>query len=181
MAIQVNNKAVLLGLLGIAGIVAIYLYYPSKDSDIKAALQKNSDAKDAKGGLLQKLTNKESKEQSKSGTMSWDDQKGEAGGNMLIKSSGEFVHVMGLKIFRREVVSSKGTPSGSFLFLHGMKFSSETWWDLGTLSVAANKGYRAVAIDLPGNMQLFILQLHTIIHNFFFFFARNFYQSAQWF
>lgn len=159
MAIQVNHKAVVLGLLGVAGIIAIYLYYPSKDSDIKAALQKNSDTKETNGGLLQKL--KESKDQSKSDTMSWDDQKGEAGGNMLIKSSEEFVHVMGLKIFRREVVSSKGTPSGSFLFLHGMKFSSETWWDLGTLSVAANKGYRAVAVDLPGNMQCTILYIIT--------------------
>ncbi len=38
----------------------------------------------------------------------------------------------------------------SLLFLHGASFNAKTWEDLGTLALMAEKGYRAVAIDLPG-------------------------------
>ncbi len=36
------------------------------------------------------------------------------------------------------------------LFLHGMKFSSQTWNDLGTLDFFESKGFHPIAVDLPG-------------------------------
>ncbi len=36
------------------------------------------------------------------------------------------------------------------LFLHGMKFSAQTWNDLGTLAFFESKGFHPVAVDLPG-------------------------------
>ena len=41
-------------------------------------------------------------------------------------------------------------PSLQVLLLHGMAFSSRNWEEIGTLSLLAALGYRAVAVDLPG-------------------------------
>jgi len=44
-----------------------------------------------------------------------------------------------------------GPPQGrAVLLLHGGRFNSRTWLELGTLEILAKNGFRAVAIDLPG-------------------------------
>ena len=42
------------------------------------------------------------------------------------------------------------TSNPDILFLHGMKFSAQTWNDLGTLDFFESKGFHPVAVDLPG-------------------------------
>ena len=36
------------------------------------------------------------------------------------------------------------------LFLHGAKYTSENWVNLGTLKLLNEKGYRTAAVDIPG-------------------------------
>jgi abhydrolase domain-containing protein 14 len=36
------------------------------------------------------------------------------------------------------------------LLLHGKKFNAQTWKDLGTLTLLAKSGFRAIAVDMPG-------------------------------
>lgn len=61
------------------------------------------------------------------------------------------VQVQGQGLFFREARPGSGqTAHFCVLLLHGIRFSSETWQDLGTLHRLAQAGYRAVAIDLPG-------------------------------
>lgn len=46
----------------------------------------------------------------------------------------------------------EGGPADGFpvLLLHGQRFTSETWRELGTLDLLIRQGYRVVALDLPG-------------------------------
>lgn len=61
------------------------------------------------------------------------------------------VQVRGQSLFFREARPGNGQAVRfSVLLLHGIRFSSETWQNLGTLHRLAEAGYRAVAIDLPG-------------------------------
>ncbi|CAO2633710.1 Putative protein-lysine deacylase ABHD14B [Lemmus lemmus] len=61
------------------------------------------------------------------------------------------IQVQGQDLFFREARPGSGQAARfSVLLLHGIRFSSETWQDLGTLRRLAEAGYRAVAIDLPG-------------------------------
>ncbi|XP_053325115.1 protein ABHD14A-like isoform X2 [Spea bombifrons] len=55
--------------------------------------------------------------------------------------------------FYREAMprnAMEGAERFTVLLLHGQAFTSKTWEALGTLSILAEHGYRAVAIDLPG-------------------------------
>ena len=62
------------------------------------------------------------------------------------------IQVQGQSLFFREALPGGGQAARfSVLLLHGIRFSSETWQNLGTLHRLAQAGYRAVAIDLPGN------------------------------
>ncbi|XP_023368776.1 protein ABHD14B [Otolemur garnettii] len=60
------------------------------------------------------------------------------------------IQVQGQSLFFREARPVSGQAHFSVLLLHGIRFSSETWQNLGTLHRLAQAGYRAVAIDLPG-------------------------------
>ncbi len=57
-----------------------------------------------------------------------------------IKLSGKSVHLLG--------AGDPGAPT--VLLLHGMRFSAETWRELGTLELLARQGFHALALDLPG-------------------------------
>jgi abhydrolase domain-containing protein 14 len=57
------------------------------------------------------------------------------------------VRVRGQAIAYREAGSASGP---CVLLLHGAAFSSKTWEELGTIALLARKGYRVIAVDLPG-------------------------------
>uniref|UniRef100_A0A8C8VI29 Putative protein-lysine deacylase ABHD14B n=1 Tax=Pelusios castaneus TaxID=367368 RepID=A0A8C8VI29_9SAUR len=60
------------------------------------------------------------------------------------------ITVDGQSLFYRQAKPAQQAPKLSVLLLHGIRFSSETWLNLQTLSKLGDTGYRAVAIDLPG-------------------------------
>lgn len=40
--------------------------------------------------------------------------------------------------------------SPAILFLHGASFTAHTWQEIGTLTYFADRGFRAIAVDVPG-------------------------------
>lgn len=54
------------------------------------------------------------------------------------------------QIFYREVLPIQPAHRVQVVFLHGKAFNSHIWEQLGTLQLLSKRGYRAVAIDLPG-------------------------------
>nr|XP_054101676.1 protein ABHD14A isoform X1 [Callithrix jacchus] len=53
-------------------------------------------------------------------------------------------------IFYREVLPLNRARRVQVVLLHGKAFNSHTWEQLGTLQLLSQRGYRAVALDLPG-------------------------------
>ncbi len=51
---------------------------------------------------------------------------------------------------RLHMLASGDRGDPSVLLLHGARFTSETWRELGTLDFLARQGFRVVALDLPG-------------------------------
>ncbi|XP_029455372.1 protein ABHD14B-like [Rhinatrema bivittatum] len=58
--------------------------------------------------------------------------------------------VDGQSLFYRQAQPAHQPPTLCVLLLHGIRFSSENWLNIKTLSKLAEAGYRAMAIDLPG-------------------------------
>lgn len=69
---------------------------------------------------------------------------------VVIKSAK--VKVLNVDVFFRESQSPKGVKitGQSVLLLHGQRFSSKTWEDLGTMHIMGAMGHKVVAVDLPG-------------------------------
>lgn len=52
----------------------------------------------------------------------------------------------------QEAAAADAPSNGaSVLLLHGARYTSSTWVDLGTLAALARRGFRAVAVDLPAH------------------------------
>lgn len=67
---------------------------------------------------------------------------------MMIGSvNSKFIKIQGANIHYLE---SGASNTKSVLFLHGASFNCQTWQEIGTLKLLAEKKYRAVAIDVPG-------------------------------
>ncbi|KAL7891760.1 hypothetical protein AOLI_G00012360 [Acnodon oligacanthus] len=60
------------------------------------------------------------------------------------------VGMCGQPLFYRQALPPSGEARLCVLLLHGIRFSSENWLQIGTLRALAAAGCRAVALDLPG-------------------------------
>ena len=67
-------------------------------------------------------------------------------------------------LFYRQSEPGGGEARLCVLLLHGIRFTSENWLNIGTLETLAKAGCRAVAIDLPGNSSRLCL-CHSHIQN----------------
>ena len=69
------------------------------------------------------------------------------------------IQVQGQSLFFREALPSGGQAARfSVLLLHGIRFSSETWQNLGTLHRLAQAGYRARANSLEKTLMLAMIE-----------------------
>ena len=67
--------------------------------------------------------------------------------NIEMTINSKYIQIQGVRIHYLEAGEPTAIP---VLFLHGASFSAQTWQDIGSLKLLAEKGYRAVAVDLPG-------------------------------
>eukprot|EP00072_Mus_musculus_P003506 NP_001103742.1 protein ABHD14A isoform b [Mus musculus] len=67
------------------------------------------------------------------------------------------------RIFYREVLPIQQARRAEVVFLHGKAFNSHTWEQLGTLQLLSERGYRAVAIDLPGDPEHFVAPMRLCL------------------
>lgn len=58
-----------------------------------------------------------------------------------------YIKIQGANI---HYLATKNQSEIKILLLHGASFSSQTWQEIGTLQLLGEKGYSAVAVDLPG-------------------------------
>ena len=59
----------------------------------------------------------------------------------------ETIRVKDVDLFvRRSGIENEKTV----IFLHGMRFSSQNWEEIGTLALLEEKGFHTIAVDLPG-------------------------------
>lgn len=65
----------------------------------------------------------------------------------------------GTPLFYRQGEPGTGDPRLTVLLLHGIRFSSENWLNIGTLETLAKAGCRAVAVDLPGSRCSYIAKM----------------------
>ena len=61
-------------------------------------------------------------------------------------------------------VSQQVSGQPTALFLHGARFTSDDWATIGALDAVAASGYHAVALDLPGFGQVWMI--HLIVLSF---------------
>jgi len=61
--------------------------------------------------------------------------------------SSQYLTIQGSKI---HYLAAGATNATTVLFLHGASFSAKTWQEIGSLQLLVQKGYRGIAVDLPG-------------------------------
>ncbi|XP_048403899.1 protein ABHD14A [Stegostoma tigrinum] len=82
--------------------------------------------------------------------------------NVTVQKSSNLIDVFYRETLPPQKSRESQQPSLEVLLLHGQAFDSKTWESLGTLSLLAEKGYRAVAVDLPGHGSTPLLDIDKV-------------------
>ena len=84
-------------------------------------------------------------------SQNWDSIKRTALNKESVSVSSGKVTINNRSIFHRVVINNDiAHRQGNLLLLHAGCYSSQTWFDHGTMHVMANHGFRVAAIDMPG-------------------------------